>query len=47
MDDLLLYKFLQNEASEDEIKTVLDWLDADPEIGNISTGWTICSMQPA
>lgn len=30
MDDLLLYKFLQNEASEDEIKTVLDWLDADP-----------------
>lgn len=24
MDDLLLYKFLQNEASEDEIKTVLD-----------------------
>ena len=30
MDDLLLYKFLQNEASEDEIRTVLDWLDADP-----------------
>ena len=30
MDDLLLYKFLQNEASEAEIKTVLDWLDADP-----------------
>ena len=30
MDDLLLYKFLQNEASEDEIKTVLDWLDAAP-----------------
>ena len=28
MDDLLLYKFLQNEASEDEIRTVLDWLDA-------------------
>ena len=24
MDDLLLYKFLQNEASEDEIRTVLD-----------------------
>ena len=32
MDDLLLYKFLQNEASEDEIKTVLDWLDADPAL---------------
>ena len=30
MDDLLLYKFLQNEASEDEIRTVLDCLDADP-----------------
>lgn len=29
MDDLLLYKFLRNEASEDEIKEVLDWLDAD------------------
>lgn len=29
MDDLLLYKFLQNEASEDEIKDVLAWLDAD------------------
>lgn len=47
MDDLLLYKFLQNEASEDEIRTVLDWLDADPATGNISTGWTICSMPPA
>ena len=30
MDDLSLYRFLQNQASEDEIVAVLDWLDADP-----------------
>lgn len=31
MDDLLLYKFLQNKASEREVANVLDWLDADPD----------------
>lgn len=31
MDDLLLYKFIQNKASDEEVKSVLDWLDADPE----------------
>ena len=46
MDDLLLYKFLQNEASEDEIKTVLTASTPIRPTGNISTGWTICSMRP-
>lgn len=31
MNDILLHKYLQNEASEREIIQVLDWLDADPK----------------
>lgn len=31
MNDLLLHKYLQNTASEDEIVQVLDWLDSDPQ----------------
>lgn len=30
MDDLMLYGFIRNELSEEEIAEVLDWLDADP-----------------
>lgn len=31
MDDRLLYKYIKNEISEQEIRRVLDWLDADKE----------------
>jgi ferric-dicitrate binding protein FerR (iron transport regulator) len=31
MNDLLLYKYLRNETSEEEIVEVLDWLDASPD----------------
>lgn len=30
MDSKLLYKYLENSATEEEVQQVLDWLDADP-----------------
>ena len=30
MNPELIYKYLENTATDDEMKQVLDWLDADP-----------------